>query len=350
MRYPKKLEQHADAILSSRRREAIREQEEVQNWLRTTYPAILDCQNKLSRLLARLGIAKIRRSSCGKEIKAQIDATRRDLRDLMSGAQISEDDLLPKYTCPECQDRGYIDGRPCPCRQTILNRLVYEQLCDVSPAQSCSFDNFDLHYYVDHRQDMAKTLKSCERYAKDFSKNSKNLLFYGDPGLGKTHLSLAIAGEVVHSGHLVMYASAPHLMAQLEDAKFRQSEDGLEYKEIIYGCDLLVIDDLGAELVTRYTQSEVYDLINTRLNIGIPTIINTNLTMHGIYKLYTNRVASRIAGAYTEVHFQGRDIRLQKRVEEMEAHEQKTQTSHIRRAATSYPCGKNPQDDGRAAV
>ena len=350
MRYPKKLEQHADAILSSRRQEAIRGQEEVQNWLRTTHPAILDCQNKLARLLARLGIAKIRRSSCGKEIEAQIDATRRDLHDLMYGAQISEDDLLPKYTCPECQDRGYIDGRPCACRQMILNRLVYEQLCDVSPAQSCSFDNFDLHYYADHCQDMAKVLKSGERYARDFCKSSKNLLFYGGPGLGKTHLSLAIAGEVVHSGHLVMYASAPHLMAQLEDAKFRQSEDGLEYKAIIYGCDLLVIDDLGAELITRYTQSEVYDLINARLNIGIPTIINTNLTMDGIHKLYTNRVASRIAGSYTEVQFQGRDIRLQKRVEEMEAHEQKTQTSHIRRAATPYPCGKNPQDDGRAAV
>ena len=77
MRYPKKLVQHADAILSSRRREAIREQEEVQNWLRTTHPAILGCQNKLSRLLARVGIAKIRRSSCDKDIEAQIDATRK---------------------------------------------------------------------------------------------------------------------------------------------------------------------------------------------------------------------------------------------------------------------------------
>lgn len=90
----------------------------------------------------------------------------------------------------------------------------------------------------------------------------------------------------------------------------------MEYREIIFGCDLLVIDDLGTEMVTSYTKAEVYDLVNTRLNTSRPTIINTNLGMRDIEKKYTSRVYSRIAGMYAVVEFKGRDIRLQKRDED----------------------------------
>ena len=140
-----------------------------------------------------------------------------------------------------------------------------------------------------------------------------HVLLYGPPGLGKTHLSLAVAEGVVRSGWLIMYVSAPHLMDELERGKFQKDAAALEYREIIFGCDLLVIDDLGTEMVTSYTRSEVYDLVNTRLNTSRPTIINTNLGLRDIEKKYTSRVYSRIAGTYAVVEFKGRDIRLQKR-------------------------------------
>ena len=79
--------------------------------------------------------------------------------------------------------------------------------------------------------------------------------------------------------------------------------------------DVLVIDDLGTELVTRYTQAEVYDLVNHRLNTGKPTIINTNLGLQEIERTYSSRVHSRLAGMYAVVQFRGRDIRLQKKQE-----------------------------------
>ena len=137
----------------------------------------------------------------------------------------------------------------------------------------------------------------------------------GAPGLGKTHLSLAIAEGVAKAGHLVMYVSAPHLMDQLELGKFHKDDAALEFREVIFGCDLLVIDDLGTELVTRYTQAEVYDLVNHRLNTGKPTIINTNLGLQEIERTYSSRVHSRLAGMYAVVQFRGRDIRLQKKQE-----------------------------------
>ena len=76
-----------------------------------------------------------------------------------------------------------------------------------------------------------------------------------------------------------------------------------------------MIDDLGTELVTRYTQAEVYDLVNHRLNTGKPTIINTNLGLQEIERTYSSRVYSRLAGMYAAVQFKGRDIRLQKKQE-----------------------------------
>lgn len=319
MKYPKKLERHADIILDARRYEVKEQHIKTLCLIRKKHPEIEKTRECLSRLYAGYGIAKLwGRTEKIQIIKSQISANKDRLHQLMVNAGIAPEDLEPKYKCPTCEDRGYIDGKMCACRQTILNQLVYEQLCDVSIARDCSFDHFSLHYYDgDTRKTMVNVLESCKRYARDFAPGAKSLLFTGPPGLGKTHLSLSIADGVAHSGHLVMYASAPRLISQLEDAKFRQSEAGSEYREVIYGCELLVIDDLGAEMVTRYTQSEIYDLINSRLNTARSTIISTNLTMAEIEKLYTNRVASRIAGSYATVQFAGRDIRLQKRMERM---------------------------------
>ncbi len=184
----------------------------------------------------------------------------------------------------------------------------------MSPAREYSFANFSLTYYDrEQRAAMGRVVESCLRYVREFSRESKNLLFTGAPGLGKTHLSLAVAEGVVRSGRLVMYVSAPHLMDELERGKFQKDTAALEYREIIFGCDLLVIDDLGTEMVTSYTRSEVYDLVNTRLNTSRPTIINTNLGLRDIEQKYTSRVYSRIAGTYAVVEFKGRDIRAKKK-------------------------------------
>lgn len=251
------------------------------------------------------------------EMDAAIQEAQARREAAMAAAVLTEADLEPAYTCPRCGDRGVTEGgQMCECRQTILNQLVYEQLCDVSPARECRFENFELRYYDEKlRPTMRKVVESSQRYVQEFSGQSQSLLFTGAPGLGKTHLSLAIAEGVAKAGHLVMYVSAPHLMDQLELGKFQKDDAALEFREVIFGCDLLVIDDLGTELVTRYTQAEVYDLVNHRLNTGKPTIINTNLGLQEIERTYSSRVHSRLAGMYAVVQFKGRDIRLQKKQE-----------------------------------
>lgn len=317
MKYPKKLAKRADEILAARRQAAQERQARALARLHEERPEVEAARKKISRMYARRGMAIVHGDEAAlAKAEVLISAEQEQLQGLMAAAGITAADLEPPFTCLVCQDRGFLDGKTCTCRQAVLNQLVYEQLCDVSPARECSFENFDLGYYDEgFRPTMGKVVDSCQRYVRDFGSESKNLLFTGSPGLGKTHLSLAIAEGVARSGRLVMYVSAPHLMDELERGKFQKDEAALEFREIIFSCDLLVIDDLGTEMVTRYTQSEVYDLVNTRLNTSRPTIINTNLGLKEIEKTYTSRVFSRIAGMYAVVQFKGRDIRLQKRFE-----------------------------------
>jgi DNA replication protein DnaC len=316
MRYPKKLAKRADAILAERRRIAEGSHLRTLARLQEEHPEIPEARKRLNGLCGKRSLASFLGSTDLGDIDAQIHEAQEQVDSLMAAAGITEADLQPPYTCQICGDRGFVDGKICNCRQAALNQLVYEQLCDVSPARECSFQNFDLGYYDQGiRPLMGRVVESCQRYVRDFGPGSKNLLFTGATGLGKTHLSLAIAEGVAHKGHLVMYVSAPHLMDELERGKFQKDEAALEFREIIFGCDLLVIDDLGTEMVTSYTRSEVYDLVNTRLNTSRPTIINTNLTLQQIEGIYTSRVYSRITGMFAVVEFKGRDIRLLKKYE-----------------------------------
>lgn len=317
MRYPKGLVRRADEILAARRQTAQERHRRVMEALDEQHPEIRAVGRELALLYAQRARLQLDPGQDTSEVEAAIHEAQARRAAALAAAGVTEADLEPAYTCPRCGDRGVAEGgQMCECRQVILKQLVYEQLCDVSPARECSFENFELRYYDEKlRPTMRKVVESRQRYVREFGGQSQSLLFTGAPGLGKTHLSLAIADGVAKAGHLVMYVSAPHLMDQLELGKFQKDDAALEFREVIFGCDLLVIDDLGTELVTRYTQAEVYDLVNHRLNTGKPTIINTNLGLQEIERTYSSRVYSRLAGMYAVVQFKGRDIRLQKKQE-----------------------------------
>ena len=79
------------------------------------------------------------------------------------------------------------------------------------------------------------------------------------------------------------------------------------------GCELLILDDLGTEMITEFTKSALYTLVNTRLLSGKKTIISTNLTSADMEAKYTPQICSRLEGEYQELPFVGQDIRKIKR-------------------------------------
>jgi len=223
------------------------------------------------------------------------------------------------YECEICKDTGYVSGKICDCIKREAAVIMAKELSSQMPLSSSTFENFDLKYYSDKkdkngenpRRRMTAILKLCREYALSFDpKSSKNLLFLGNAGLGKTHLTLAIVSAVIEKGYLPVYGSAENLFSSIEAEKF--SGEGKGTYESVLNCDLLVIDDLGAEMVTAFTKSVLYNLVNTRILSGKPTIINTNLTMKEIEAKYTARISSRFIGEYDWNKFLGDDIRQQK--------------------------------------
>ncbi len=81
--------------------------------------------------------------------------------------------------------------------------------------------------------------------------HSESILMKGATGLGKTHLSLAIANEAIKRGYGVIYASAPQLVSKLEKIYFSNKEDDSTF-DMLVECDLLIIDDLKRNFILRF--------------------------------------------------------------------------------------------------
>ena len=179
--------------------------------------------------------------------------------------------------------------------------------------EEMTFATFSLQRYdnADDRRYMEQIYDFCVEYAKDFSPaHSSSLYFYGGTGLGKTHLSLAIAGAVTENGSQVIYGSWQGFLARLEEQKFTAGQSMEPLHEALTSCDLLILDDLGAEFVTAFAISCLHQILNTRLNRGLPTIISSNLSPDQLISTYNDRITSRICGCYELFPFQGRDQRL----------------------------------------
>lgn len=229
---------------------------------------------------------------------------------------------IKPYTpkCPVCEDSGYINGtKLCDCVKKRAKELSYAALSSEMPICSCRFDNFDLKYYTDDndRSVMQKVFAFCKKYAEELNDGSQSVLFFGGTGLGKTHLSLAIAGAAIEKGMGVVYSPAQNLLHKLEKEHFSYSAD-TPLLDDVFSCDLLILDDLGAEFITSFSQALIYNIINTRLLSGKPTVISTNLSLEELADRYTPRVASRIMGCYAIKRFSGGDVRQQKRIEQLQ--------------------------------
>ena len=209
----------------------------------------------------------------------------------------------------------------CDCLKKELRAAAYEKLNASSRLKLTSFDDFDLEYYSDAvdetlgespRSRMTDVLAYVKRYAGELPSRHDSLLFTGGTGLGKTHLSLAAAKEAIDAGLGVIYDSVPSLMMKLENERFGRGDDG--FCEAVCSCDLLILDDLGAEHNTAATRTFLYTIVNSRIMSGLPTIISTNLSVSELSERYSDAVYSRLSGDYTPIRFCGSDIRLKKKL------------------------------------
>ncbi len=254
----------------------------------------------------RAEMEKLRENAA--ELNAQYDQ-------LLKEHGLTRRDVTPVYSCEKCHDTGFADGRMCSCLKQLERSIAYRELSMNAPLEKSTFENFSLEYYRDdnraYRQ-MENILRACRDYAGRFRPDSPSLLFKGGTGLGKTHLSLAIAGEAIQKGYGVIYGSVQNFAVALEKERFdRQDPEDLGgTNSQLLSCDLLILDDLGTEFPSNYVNAALYNVVNSRMLTGKPTIISTNLSMKELESRYSERFASRIAGYYGKLEFLGTDVRV----------------------------------------
>ncbi len=223
--------------------------------------------------------------------------------------------------CTLCGGSGYVGSTMCECLRELCRQEQRKELTVLTGAGQESFGSFRLEYYSDAfdptlggspRQIMEMTLSTCKRYAQNFSMKSESLLLNGNPGLGKTFLSACIARSVSDSGYSVVYETAGRLFTQLEKARFTGDEEAHSQAARFTACDLLIIDDLGSELVTPFVQSALYGVLNDRLLGNLPTIVSSNLQSQDFSQRYGPAIASRLLGSFRQVTFVGQDVRMLK--------------------------------------
>ncbi len=314
----------AQSILDRRKERATLEAQDRADELCAKIPEL----NTINRKLAQIGLNISKTFFTSQNPKEDIDrlrteslALQEEKKNLLKKNGYSENALAIKYTCPACEDTGFINGRRCKCFINLLKDIEREKIEKIAPLKECTFETFNTLYYPEisekneesPRKKVEKIKSSCIKYATNFSKNSKNLFFMGGTGLGKTHLSLAIANVAINKGYSVIYGTAQNILGDLQNENFGRL-DNLKYRENeILDVDLLILDDLGTEFKSAYTVSCLYNIINTRLSAKLPTIISTNYSIDEIEKIYDQRTTSRIIGGYSTLVLTGNDIRYIKK-------------------------------------
>jgi len=287
--------------------------------------AIIPGLSEINRELSNTGLlimAAIMKGSDG--LQDELDKIEKDnqaliekKKNMIEAAGYPADYCDVRYECEECNDTGYTEGKMCRCMRTALVLAGYESSGIANLLREQSFESFSLDYYKNNKntyENMSRVLSETKAFATKFKgKNSGNLAFFGGTGLGKTHLSSAVARTLIDNGYDVMYTTAIGMMSDFEYQRFGTTA-APETSPVsrYFDCDLLIIDDLGTEISNQFSITTIYNVIDTRLKTGKSILISTNLTPDEMRKRYWDRITSRIFGEFHALLFTGIDVRQQK--------------------------------------
>ncbi len=287
-------------------------------------PEIKAIDDEITSLFIEEARNRILRRSTPRDPSEDIEALSERKKLILYSNDYPKDYLEPIYTCKLCMDEGFVDGHMCECARRIKITELYKRSNLHQIFEQENFDTFSLDCYskkVDPSkgtspfQNASRILVNAKDYVRRFDTERGNILIYGSTGLGKTFISNCIAKELLDSAHSVLYLSANELFEQIL-SRYIMSKEKInalaEVYEYIYNSDLLIIDDLGTEVINSFVRSQLFEIINKRALSRHSTIITTNLSLDELEDRYTERVMSRIAKDYILFPLFGDDIRYRK--------------------------------------
>ena len=325
---------------STKRTLAIEESKRRKFELLSINPALSEIERELSTLSIQTSISLLKqpnedREKILKDLNKKTAKLIKEKNSILKQLSKSSDYLSPHFECDKCSDTGYIekDGKSIMCnclKQKIFN--LYYNKSNIGNLERENFSNFNPRLFsskvdtekykseISPKENMELLKEKALTFIENFDNPSeKNLLFTGNTGLGKTFLSNCIAKEILEKGKTVLYQTAPVMFDSIIESRFGKEDSNIDLIENLYNVDLLIIDDLGTEKISDSKITELFTIINTRLlnsnHRVIKTIISTNLTIEELFKVYSTRIGSRLAGNYRFLRFFGDDLRLKTKKE-----------------------------------
>lgn len=250
------------------------------------------------------------------ELRARLKDLTAKKAQLLLEAGFPEDYLTPVYSCNDCKDTGYVNGKKCHCFKQAVIELLYEQSGIRTMLAAENFSTLSYEFYEGEDLERFKSaVETSKKFIKNFNSGYHNLFFYGTVGTGKSFLSGCVAKELIENGHSVIYFSASGLFDTLSKYKFdyKNTENLHKIYEDLFQCDLLIIDDLGTEYTNNIINSELFSMINERHLQKRSTVISTNLSLEDFRNRYSDRIFSRITSNYDICKLTGPDIRMYKK-------------------------------------
>lgn len=297
-----------------------RELEERLARIQKQIPGLASLEASLVSLQAekvRSAIADNRERKCS--LEQEISLLQNEKKRLLEAEGYTLKDLEPSFTCPDCQDTGFIGTEKCHCFLQAEIDLLYHQSHLKEILKQENFRTFSYNWYEGaDRETMKRHVMDARFFIEAFDTSFQNLLLLGEVGTGKTFLSNCIAKELMDTGHSVVYLTAFQLFQLLSRAVFGDhhgQEAGQQAYPYLFDCDLLIIDDLGTELPNSFTISQFFLCINERILRRKSTLISSNLDMEALKNTYSERTLSRIISSYTIRQLPGSDIRIRKKLQ-----------------------------------
>ena len=284
-------------------------------------PQLRELEDRIADLSVRQTKETLRGDDASAEQTAEeLKSLRKQRLDALAVAGFSPSDLEPVYTCPDCQDTGFIRSAngtraKCHCFRAQELEILYEQSNIRSMLETENFSKLTYDHVSDEDLiNLRAAVDSAQEFVHNFKTDYRNLIFYGTVGTGKSFLSGCIAAELLKQYYSVLYLSSQRLFDKIAVASFGgvSREDREELFRDLYDCDLLIIDDLGTEAVNNFVSSQFFTLINERHLRRKATIISTNLPLAQLRDRYSDRIFSRLTGSYIFRKLTGPDVRMQK--------------------------------------
>ncbi|WP_299231682.1 ATP-binding protein [uncultured Halomonas sp.] len=203
--------------------------------------------------------------------------------------------------CPECIEADKEQQRQAEMReragQASAGRLEKLREGSLIPRrfQGRSLEGFN----TDGRRDKAFALTACQRYVERFAdrlEQGGGMVLTGSVGAGKSHLAYAIGNALLDRGYRVMGIDVYELIDLIKERAFSQ-KGGSEreaIKAFVAGLDLLILDEIGAQLGTEWERLMLFKIINERYKQMLPTILISNIDAAGLGEYLGERIVDRM--------------------------------------------------------